>query len=87
MEKPKPIVIALTPEQAAALQSHFEFVHHEHERGSTGILAAQVFGPGTCAIGAKGNDLLFMQADPSPARIRVGFIDNELASQIVATAK
>jgi hypothetical protein len=73
-EAPKPLWIELTPDQADALQAHFEWVRLEAKRGRMGILAAQI---------RDASD----DANPhDTAHMRVGFIPKELADTLTGKA-
>lgn len=73
MEKPPSIYIHLTPGQVKQLKAHFDYVRHEAARDSRGMLVAQVWDAASFFEG--------------PARMRVGFLENDVASHFVGAAK
>lgn len=67
MNKPPSIYIHLTDEQAELLKEHFAFVREESAKDTKGMLVAQVWDAATFFEG--------------PARMRVGFIEHDVAKQ------
>lgn len=82
MSGPKPIVILLTDDQVEQLKEHFAFVTAEANRGFKGILAAQILQEGSSA----GNDQLWHLENPTPARMRVGFVPHDKAVHLQKSA-
>lgn len=73
MSKPGAIYINLTDEQAEQLKEHFAYVRTEASRNAMGMLVAQVFDARTFVSG--------------PARMRVGFIEKQAATQLIGAVK
>lgn len=72
--RPAPVKIKLTRAQMAQLREHFAHVAAEHERGKTGILAAQVWAPRT-------------NSEYPHGYINVGFVPHAKAKIIQGCAK